>query len=166
MKTLATILLAAALMACGGSPRTPSAPVAETPAPQGLQIKLTTIYVDDQDKALAFYTGVLGFEEKDDISNGGYRWLTVMAPGDDDGVALQLALADTNPAAKAFQQASFEAGEPAAMFFTDDIERDHERMTAAGAEVTMPPTEVTAGSVITMVKDGVGNLIQITELAQ
>ena len=129
-----------------------------------MKIKLTTLYVDDQEKALRFYTEVLGFAEKDDFTNGGYRWLTVMAPGDDDGVALQLALADTNPSAKAFQQATFEAGQPATMFFTDDIERDHARIKAAGAEVTMPPTEVNAGSVITMVKDGCGNLIQITQL--
>lgn len=73
----------------------------------GLKIKLATAYVDDQDKALRFYTEVLGFVKKDDFSNGGYRWLTVVSPADPDGMQLQLAL-DRDPAAKAFQQAMFQ----------------------------------------------------------
>jgi predicted enzyme related to lactoylglutathione lyase len=118
--------------------------------------------VDDQDKALRFYTEVLGFVKKADFSQGPYRWLTVASAEEPDGAELQLELND-NPAAKAFQQAMFEQGQPAAMFYTDDVQRDYERMKAAGAEFTMPPTKVT-GSTIAMVKDTCGNLIQIAQL--
>jgi predicted enzyme related to lactoylglutathione lyase len=118
--------------------------------------------VDDQDKALRFYTEVQGFVKKADFSQGPYRWLTVASAEEPDGAELQLELND-NPAAKAFQQAMFEQGQPAAMFYTDDVQRDYERIKAAGAEFTMPPTKVT-GSTITMVKDTCGNLIQISQL--
>jgi predicted enzyme related to lactoylglutathione lyase len=118
--------------------------------------------VDDQDKALRFYTEVLGFVKKADFSQGPYRWLTVASAEEPDGAELQLERND-NPAAKAFQQAMFEQGQPAAMFYTDDVQRDYERMKAAGAEFTMPPTKVT-GSTIAMVKDTCGNLIQISQL--
>ncbi|MBK9036746.1 MAG: VOC family protein [Myxococcales bacterium] len=129
-----------------------------------MQIKLTTVYVDDQDKALRFYTEVLGFVTKDDVRNGPYRWLTVTSPADPDGVQLQLAL-DDDPAGKAFQQARLQAQQPAVMFFTDDLEGDHARLRAAGAEFTMPPTAVT-GSTIAMLLDTCGNLIQLTQLAR
>jgi predicted enzyme related to lactoylglutathione lyase len=118
--------------------------------------------VDDQDKALRFYTEVQGFVKKADFSQGPYRWLTVASAEEPDGAELQLELND-NPAAKAFQQAMFEQGQPAAMFYTEDVQRDYERIKAAGAEFTMPPTKVT-GSTITMVKDTCGNLIQISQL--
>jgi predicted enzyme related to lactoylglutathione lyase len=112
--------------------------------------------VDDQDKALRFYTEVQGFVKKADFSQGPYRWLTVASAEEPDGAELQLELND-NPAAKAFQQAMFEQGQPAAMFYTDDVQRDYERMKAAGAEFTMPPTKVT-GSTIAMVKDTTDSL--------
>jgi len=127
-----------------------------------MKIKLTSVYVDDQDKALRFYTEVLGFVKKADLSQGPYRWLTVASAEEPDGAELQLARND-NPAAKAFQQAMFQQGQPAAMFYTDDVQRDYERMKAAGAEFTMPPTKVT-GSTIAMVNDTCGNLIQIAQL--
>jgi predicted enzyme related to lactoylglutathione lyase len=127
-----------------------------------MKIKLTRVYVDDQDKALRSYTEVLGFVKKADVSNGPYRWLTVASAEDPDGTELQLERND-NPAAKSFQQAMFQQGQPAAMFFTDDIQRDYERVKAAGGEFTMPPTKVT-GSTIAMVKDICGNLIQIAQL--
>jgi len=127
-----------------------------------MKIKLTNVFVDDQGKALSFYTEVLGFAKKADFSNGPYRWLTVGSPEEPDGTQLQLALND-NPAAKAYQQAIFQQGQPAAMFFTDDIKGDYERIKARGAEFTMPPTDVT-GSTIAMLKDTCGNLIQITQL--
>ena len=127
-----------------------------------MKIKLTSVYVDDQDKALRFYTEVLGFVKKADFSQGPYRWLTVASAEEPDGAELQLARND-NPAAKAFQQAIFQQGQPAAMFYTDDVQRDYERMKAAGAEFTMPPTKVT-GSTIAMVNDTCGNLIQIARL--
>jgi len=129
-----------------------------------MKIKLTSVYVDDQEKALRFYTDVLGLTKKADFSNGPYRWLTVTSPEEPDGAQLQLALND-NPAAKAYQQAIFEQGQPAIMFFTDDVKADHERITARGAEFTMPPTEVT-GSTIAKLNDTCGNLIQITQLAR
>ena len=127
-----------------------------------MRIKLTSVYVDDQEKALRFYTEVLGFVKKTDFSQGPYRWLTVASAEEPDGTELQLAL-NSNPAAKAYQQALFQQNQPAAMFFTDNLQADYERMTAAGAQFTMPPTDVTA-SKIAMVNDTCGNLIQITEL--
>src|SRR5262245_7329856 len=129
-----------------------------------MKIKLTTLYVDDQEKALRFYTEVLGFTKKADFSNGPYRWLTVASAEEPNGTELQLAL-NNNPAAKAVQQSIFQHTQPAAMFFTDDVKGEYERIKAHGGEFTMPPTEVT-GSTIAMLKDTCGNLIQLTELAR
>jgi predicted enzyme related to lactoylglutathione lyase len=127
-----------------------------------MRIKLTSIYVDDQEKALRFYTEVLGFVKKADFSNGPFRWLTVASPEDPDGIELQLAL-NNNPAAKTYQLALFQQNQPAAMFSSDDVQADYERMKSRGAEFTMPPTDVTA-SKIAMVNDTCGNLIQLTQL--
>ena len=127
-----------------------------------MKIKLITIYVDDQEKALRFYTQVAGFVKKADVSQGGYRWLTVASPEDPDGTELQLASND-NPAGKAYQEALFQQGQPAVMLFSDDVQGDYERMKAAGAEFKMPPTKVT-GSTIAQANDTSGNLIQITQL--
>src|SRR3712207_890249 len=113
-----------------------------------MKIGVTSVYVDDQEKALRFYSDVLGFVKKADVTQGPFRWLTV-ASEESDAVELQLAPND-NPAAKAYQQAMFEQGRPAAMFYVDDVQRDYDRMKAAGAEFTMPPTKVT-GSTIAMV---------------
>ena len=129
-----------------------------------MKIKLTSVYVDDQDKALRFYTEVLGFAKKADFRQGPFRWLTVASPEDPDGTQLQLALND-KPAAKAYQQAMFQQGQPAAMFYTDDIKSDYERIKGRGAEFTMAPTDVTA-STIAMLNDTCGNLIQLTQLAR
>jgi predicted enzyme related to lactoylglutathione lyase len=129
-----------------------------------MKIKLTTVYVDDQEKALRFYTEVLGFTKKADFSQGPFRWLTVASPEEPDGTELQLAL-NNNPAAKAYQQALFEQGQPAVMFFTDDLKGDYERAKVRGAEYKMPPTAVT-GSTIAQLNDTCGNLIQITQLAR
>lgn len=127
-----------------------------------MKIQLTSIYVDDQAKALRFYTEVLGFVKKADFGQGSYRWLTVVSAEDPEGTQLQLAAAD-NPAAKAYQQALFAQGQPAVMFFTTDVQADCDRIVAQGGELAMPPTEVTA-SKIAKVNDGCGNLVQITEL--
>lgn len=127
-----------------------------------MKIKLTSVYVDDQEKALRFYTEVLGFVKKVDFSQGPFRWLTVASPEDPDGTELQLALND-NPAAKAYQQAMFQKGQPAANLYSDDVQADYERMKPRGAEFTMPPTDVT-GSKIAMLNDTCGNLIQVTQL--
>jgi predicted enzyme related to lactoylglutathione lyase len=129
-----------------------------------MKIKLTGVYVDDQEKALRFYTDVLGFVKKADFSNGPFRWLTVASPEDPDGTELQLALND-NPAAKAYQEARFAQGQAAANFLTDDVKGDYERIKARGAEFTMPPTDVT-GATITILNDTCGNLIQISQLAR
>jgi len=128
-----------------------------------LRIKLTSVYVDDQDNALRFYTEVLGFVKKTDVSNGPFRWLTVASPEEPDGTELQLALND-NPAGRAYQQALFQQGQPAAMFFTNDIHRDYQRLMSQGAKFTMAPTDVTASTIATL-NDTCGNLIQLTQLA-
>jgi predicted enzyme related to lactoylglutathione lyase len=127
-----------------------------------MKIKVTTLYVDEQDKALRFYTEVLGFTKKTDFSQGPYRWLTVASPEEPDGTELQLAL-NSNPAAKTYQQAIFQQRQPAANFFADDLKADYERIKARGAEFTMPPTDVT-GFTIAMLNDTCGNLIQLTQL--
>ncbi|HEY6337227.1 MAG TPA: VOC family protein [Candidatus Sulfotelmatobacter sp.] len=127
-----------------------------------MKIKVMSVLVDDQSKALRFYTEVLGFAKKTDFSQGPYRWLTVASPEEPEGTELQLAL-NGNPAAKAYQQAMFQQGQPAVMFYTDDVQADYERMKARGAEFTMPPKDVTA-SKIAMLNDTCGNLIQVTQL--
>ncbi len=99
-----------------------------------MKIKLTSVYVDDQTKALKFYTEVLGFAKKADFSNGPYRWLTVASAEEPDGTQLQLAL-NNNPAAKAYQDAMFQQNQPATMFFTDDIKGDYERIKASRRRV-------------------------------
>jgi predicted enzyme related to lactoylglutathione lyase len=116
-----------------------------------MRIKLTSVYVDDQDKALRFYTETLGFAKGGDFTRGPFRWLTVASPEEPDGAELQLAPND-NPAAKAYQH-------------TDDLEGDYERIKARGAEFTTPPTAVT-GSTIAMLRDTCGNLVQLTQLAR
>lgn len=169
--SLISLTLATAV-ACGGAPQGGAAEPVAAAAPEatkpaagpGLRIELAMIYVDDQEKALRFYTEVLGFAVKDDVSNEGFRWLTVTAPGIDTP-ALLLAL-DADPAAKAYREAMFKQGQNAIMFNTSDVKADYERIKAAGGKFTMPPTEVTAGSVIAILEDGCGNLIQITQLDQ
>jgi predicted enzyme related to lactoylglutathione lyase len=127
-----------------------------------MKIKLTSVYVNDQDKALRFYVEVLGFAKKADFRQGPFRWLTVASAEEPDGTELQLALND-NPAARTYQQALFKADQPAAMFYVDDVQREYDRMKALGAEFTMPPTRVT-GSTIAKLNDTCGNLIQIVAL--
>src|SRR5271169_4608950 len=129
-----------------------------------MKIKVMSVYVDNQDKALRFYTETLGFTKKNDFSQGPYRWLTVVPAEDPNGVELQLAL-NNNPAAKAYQQAIFQQNQPAANFFTDDVKGDYDRITARGAEFTMQPTDVT-GATIAMLNDTCGNLIQLSQLAR
>jgi predicted enzyme related to lactoylglutathione lyase len=112
-----------------------------------MKIKLTSIYVDNQEKALGFYTDVLGFTKKADFTNGPFRWLTVVSPDDADGTELQLALND-NPAAKTY-----------------DIKADHERIKANGGNFAMAPTAVT-GATIAQLNDTCGNLVQLSQLAR
>ncbi len=123
-----------------------------------LQIKLTSVIVEDQTKALAFYTDVLGFVTQMDFPAGEYRWITVAAPGRDD---LQLALEpNANPAAKAFQQAMFAQGIPITSFESTDLQADYDRLVKAGVAFTKPPTDVGAVK-IAIFSDTVGNLVQL-----
>lgn len=164
MRSHLSKILALSLMFAGACGAAAPAPEAAAPSLRaGLKIRHTSVYVDDQAKALRFYTEVLGLAKKDDVSNGPYRWLTVTSPADPSGTELQLAL-DDDPAARAYQQAMFEQGQPAIMFYTDDLVGDHERIKASGGEFTMPPTEVMPGSTIAQLNDGCGNLIQLTQL--
>ena len=129
-----------------------------------MKIKLTSVYVDDQDNALRFYTEVLGLAKKADFRNGPYRWLTVASTNEPNGAELQLA-ANENPAAKAYQQAMFEQGQPALMLFTDDVNADYERIKARGGEFKMAPTAV-PGATIAQINDTCGNVIQISQLGR
>ena len=128
-----------------------------------MKIKLTTIYVDDQEKALAFYTGKLGFTKKADFTQGPYRWLTVASAEDPDGAELQLAL-NNDPVAKAYQEAIKGRGERAVMFNTDDVQGDYDRLCAQGVKFTAPPAKEQWGSQA-ILDDTCGNLVQLTQLA-
>ena len=127
-----------------------------------MKIKLTTVYVDDQEKALHFYTEVLGFVKRTDFSKGPYRWLTVASSEEPDGTELQLAL-NNSPGAEAYQQTLFQQNQPAANFFTDDLQAESERIQSAGGEFTLAPTDVNYAQIAT-VNDTCGNFIQITQL--
>ena len=127
-----------------------------------MKIKLTSVFVDDQDKALKFYTDVLGFAKKMDFSNGPYRWLTVVSQEEPDGTQLQLGLND-NPAAKAYQQAIFAQRTPAANFFVADTQAEYARLKELGVTFTTEPAK-TIGSTIAVLDDTCGNLIQIVQL--
>ena len=166
MKALWAVMVFPVLMACGGtgaSMKCPEDDVQRTARGTGLRIKHTSVYVDDQAKALRFYTEVLGFTAKDDVTNGPFRWLTVVSSDEPGGTELQLAL-DDNPAAKAYQQAMLQQGQPAVMFYTNDIQAEYERIKSRGAEFTLPPTEVMPGSTIATLNDTCGNIIQLTQL--
>ena len=127
-----------------------------------MKIKLTSVFVSDQNRALDFYTKTLGFVKKTDIGAGGYRWLTVVAAEEPNGPQLVLGPND-NPAAKTYQESIFKQGSPSTMFFVDDIQKEFQRLKKLGVKFTMEPTKVT-GSTIAVFDDTVGNLIQITQL--
>ena len=105
-----------------------------------MRINLTSVHVDDQEKAAAFYTGILGFVKKQDFPMGQFKWLTVVSPEGPDDVELLLEPND-NPAAKAYQQALFEQSIPAAAFAVDDIQAEYERLKGLGVVFTMEPVE-------------------------
>lgn len=127
-----------------------------------MKIKLTSVIVNNQEKALEFYTKVLGFVKKADISAGAYRWLTVVSPEEPNGSQLVLE-PNSNPAAKSYQETIFKQGNPATMFFVDDIQKEYRRLKGLGVKFTMEPTR-TPGSTITRFDDTCGNMIQITQL--
>ena len=127
-----------------------------------MKITLTSVLVDDQAKALAFYTDVLGFVKKTDVPLGEHRWLTVVSPDAPEGVELLLE-PDEHPAAGPFKAALVEDGIPFTSFAVDDVEHEYERLSGLGARFTQAPAAM--GPVITAVLDDTcGNLIQITQL--
>jgi catechol 2,3-dioxygenase-like lactoylglutathione lyase family enzyme len=126
-----------------------------------MRIVVTSVLVDDQEKALRFYTDVLGFVKKHDIPMGEYRWLTVVSPGDGGGVELVLE-PDQHPAAGPFKRALVEDGIPFTSFGVEDVHAEYDRLRSAGVRFTQPP--VAMGPVTTAVFDDTcGNLIQIAQ---
>jgi catechol 2,3-dioxygenase-like lactoylglutathione lyase family enzyme len=128
-----------------------------------MKIILTSVFVDDQDRALEFYTRTLGFVKKSDVSAEDYRWLTVVSPDDLDGTELLLE-PDDNPVARAYKRGIFEQNIPAASFGVEDTRAEYERLKARGVKFTLEPTEVAAGVTIAVLDDTCGNLIQIQTL--
>jgi catechol 2,3-dioxygenase-like lactoylglutathione lyase family enzyme len=127
-----------------------------------MRINLSSVLVDDQDKAERFYTEVLGFRKKTEVPMGRHRWLTVVDPENPDGVELVLE-PDEHPAAKPFKQALVSDGIPFTSFAVDDVDREYERLTALGVKFTQPPVDM--GPVKTAVLDDTcGNLIQIAQM--
>ena len=124
-----------------------------------MKIKLTNVFVEDQEKALKFYTEVLGFVKKQDFPVGEYKWLTVVSPEEPEGAELLLE-PSANPAAKTFKKALFEQGIAAASFAVDDINSEYERMKELGVDFIMKPADI-GSTKIAIFDDTCGNLIQI-----
>lgn len=128
-----------------------------------MRIKLVSVFVEDQEKALRFYAGTLGFVKKSDIPAGEYRWLTVVSPEDPDGAELVLE-PNGNPAAKAYQEAIFSQGIPATMFFVDDVQKETDRLKSMGVAFRSGPTQA-GPAMIAIFEDTCGNLIQIGQVS-
>ena len=126
-----------------------------------MKIKLNSVLVDDQDKAVAFYTGVLGFVKKHDIPLGEFRWLTVVSPDGPDDVELVLE-PNANPAAKIYQKAIFDQGIPLTAFDVNDVQKEYERLKERGVVFRTKPTKA-GPTTIAVFEDTCGNLIQIYE---
>ena len=127
-----------------------------------MRIKWTTLYVEDQEKALQFYTDKLGYQKKADFSRGNYRWLTVVSPEDPEGTELLLE-SNADPAGKAYQEALRGQDRPATQLLVNDVQAEHDRLAAKGVEFTMLVTSTT-GSIIARLDDTCGNLIQLVQL--
>ncbi len=131
-----------------------------------MKIKLTSVYVDDQDKALKFYTEVLGFVKKNDFPVGEFKWLTVVSPEEPDGTELLLE-PDRNPlidpATKTFKKALFENGIPLTSFAVDDIQKEYNRMKKLGVKFTQEPTQM-GPATVAVFDDTCGNLIQLAQV--
>ncbi|WP_391559673.1 VOC family protein [Robertmurraya sp.] len=126
-----------------------------------MKIKLSSVLVDDQDKALKFYTEVLGFVKKNEIPVGEFKWLTVVSPEGPDDIELVLE-PNENPAAKTFQEAMFKQGIPLTAFFVEDIQKEYERMRMMGVVFSKELTKTEWGT-IAVFDDTCGNLIQIQQ---
>jgi catechol 2,3-dioxygenase-like lactoylglutathione lyase family enzyme len=129
-----------------------------------MRITMTSVLVDDQTKARAFYTEVLGFELKHDVPLGEHRWITVVSPESPDGPELVLE-PDEHPAARPFKDALVADGIPYTSFAVEDVHAEHERLTAAGVRFTQPPAEMGPGITTAVLDDTCGNLIQIASIA-
>ena len=127
-----------------------------------MKIKLTSVFVDDQDRALQFYTEALGFVKKLEIPLGEFKWLTVVSPEEPNGVQLLLEPSD-NPATQAFKKALVEQGIPLTTFFVDDIQSEYERLTGLGVKFTMPPTAM-GPTTMAVFDDTCGNFIQLNQI--
>lgn len=127
-----------------------------------MKIKLTSVFVDDQDVALKFYTEVLGFVKKQDFPAGEFKWLTVVSPEDPDGTELLLEPSD-NPAAQAFKTSIFEQGIAAQAFQVEDVRQEYARLKQLGVNFTMEPTEM-GPTTVAVLDDTCGNLIQIFQV--
>jgi catechol 2,3-dioxygenase-like lactoylglutathione lyase family enzyme len=127
-----------------------------------MKILLTSVFVNDQAKALTFYTEVLGFVKKQDVTAGNYRWLTVVSPDQPDGTELLLE-PNANPAAKTYQEAIFGQGIPATMFGVEDVQEEYQRLKALGVVFTVEPTKVIGSVIRAVLDDTCGNLIQIVQ---
>ncbi len=127
-----------------------------------MKIKLTNVFVDDQYKALRFYTEILGFVKKQDFPVGQFKWLTVVSPEEPEGTELLLEPSD-NPAAKTFKKALFEQGIAAASFAVDDIHEAYQRLKNLGVDFTVGPTQ-TGSATVAVFDDTCGNLIQIYQV--
>jgi predicted enzyme related to lactoylglutathione lyase len=127
-----------------------------------MRIKLTSVMVDDQDKALKFYTGVLGFVKKKEILMGEHKWLTVVSNEEQNGVELLLEPMGFAPA-KTYQKALFEAGIPLTAFNVDDIEKEYERLTRSGVTFSMKPTPMGSAK-LAVFNDTCGNNIQLVQV--
>ena len=127
-----------------------------------MKIKLNSVFVDDQDKALQFYTEILGFVKKADFPVGQFKWLTVVSPEEPDATELLLEPND-NPAARTFQEAIFKQGIAAIAFAVEDIQKEYERMKKLGVVFRMEPTQ-TGPTTIVVFEDTCGNLIQLFQV--
>ncbi|HZR44895.1 MAG TPA: VOC family protein [Ktedonobacteraceae bacterium] len=129
-----------------------------------MKIYITSVFVDDQDKALTFYTEVLGFVKKNDIPVGEFKWLTVVSPEDPDGAELLLE-PNNNPAAQTFQKSIFQQGIPLKSFAVENVQNEYERLTKLGVKFRMEPTQ-TGPVTVAVFDDTCGNLIQIVQMSQ
>lgn len=127
-----------------------------------MKIIVTSIFVEDQDKALAFYSEILGFVKKHDVPTGEYRWITLVSPEQQEGTELLLE-PNQHPAAKAYQKQLFEEGVPVTMFGVEDIHKEYERLLELDVKFFMEPTEV-GDITIALFDDTCGNLIQIAQM--
>ena len=156
---LSTLLLILACSVASADDKTKDSEVKkETTA---LKIKIASLIVDDQDKAEKFYTEVLGFEVKENVPVGEFRWLTVVSPDNRDGAELALEPND-NPAAKTFQKAIYDQGIPATMFFVEDLQKTYEKLVELGVVFKVQPKDM-GGTFAAIFDDTCGNLIMIAQ---